>query len=60
MDRRKYWGDFLDLYVWILVIHILGAVINLGSTFALPVILKRPKTVSQAKYKFELSAGIEK
>jgi|GEM_PF-364674 len=53
-------GIILTLYVWILLIHILAAVVGLGSTFALPVIMKRPKTVSQAKFAFELSGGIEK
>ena len=51
---------WLTLYVWILLIHILGAVIGLGSSFALPVIMSRPQTVSQAKFAFQLSAGVEK
>jgi len=50
----------LTVYVWVLLVHILAAVIGLGSTFALPVIMKRPKTVSQAKFSFQLSEGIEK
>lgn len=32
----------------------------MGSTFALPIVMKRPKMVSQAKFAFQISDGIEK
>ena len=50
----------MNVYEWILLVHILGAVIGLGSTFALPVIMKSPKTVAQAQFSFQIAGGVEK
>ncbi len=50
----------MSIYIWVLLIHILAAVIGLGSAFALPIIMNRAKTVSQAKFSMTIFSGVEK
>ena len=50
----------MTLYGLILTIHIIGAVVGLGAAFALPIVMKLPKTVSQAKFSIQINHGIEK
>ncbi|WP_273833311.1 DUF2269 family protein [Guptibacillus sedimenti] len=42
------------------MIHIIAAACGLGATFALPVLMGLPKTVSQARFAKPVSTGIEK
>jgi len=49
----------MTVYSLILLIHIIAAVCGLGATFALPIIMKLPKTVSQAKFAFEINEKVE-
>jgi uncharacterized membrane protein len=46
-------------YGILVVIHLIAAVIGLGASFALPVLMSRPKTVSQAKFAHHVAKGIE-
>ncbi len=50
----------MSFYGGLLVIHIIAAVCGLGATFALPVLMGLPKTVSQAKFAHSVSKGVEK
>ncbi|WP_108670895.1 DUF2269 family protein [Peribacillus acanthi] len=50
----------MSFYSLLLVIHIIAAVCGLGATFAMPVLMSMPKTVSQAKFAMAVSVGIEK
>jgi uncharacterized membrane protein len=43
----------------LLLIHLIAAVVGLGASFALPVLMSRPKTVSQAKFAHHVAKGIE-
>lgn len=49
----------MTIYTFLLVIHIIAAVCGLGATFALPFVMKLPKTVSQAKFAFEINEKVE-
>jgi uncharacterized membrane protein len=46
-------------YGLLLLIHLIAAVVGLGASFALPVLMSRPKTVSQAKFAHSTAKGIE-
>lgn len=50
----------MSIYGFIVLIHIISAVCGLGAAFALPVLMKKPETVTQAKFAFKVNAGIEK
>ncbi|EKN67609.1 hypothetical protein BABA_12805 [Neobacillus bataviensis LMG 21833] len=50
----------MTLYSFVLLIHIVGAVVGLGSTFGMPVLMGRVKNVSQAKFALLVSQGTEK
>lgn len=50
----------MTLYSFVLVIHIIAAVVGLGATFGMPVLFGTVKTVSQAKFAHKVSIGIEK
>lgn len=50
----------MSFYGIIVFIHIIAAVCGLGATFALPVLMSRPKTVSHALFAFTVNTGIEK
>lgn len=47
-------------YTILLVVHIIAAVCGLGATFALPILMTKPKTVTQAKFALHVNEGIEK
>ncbi|MGO4888816.1 DUF2269 family protein [Anaerobacillus sp. MEB173] len=47
-------------YTVLLAVHIIAAVCGLGATFALPIIMNSPRTVTQAKFALSVSLGIEK
>ncbi|MCP8615280.1 DUF2269 family protein [Salirhabdus salicampi] len=48
------------LYMILLVIHIIAAVIGLGATFGLPVVMGLVKTKAQALFAYNVFKGIEK
>ncbi|RJR05568.1 DUF2269 family protein [Candidatus Parcubacteria bacterium] len=50
----------MSLYGLLLLIHIIAAVVGLGSTFAMPVLMSTAKTVTQAKFSHSVAGGIEK
>ncbi|AZB41830.1 DUF2269 family protein [Bacillus sp. FJAT-42376] len=50
----------MSIYGIIVLIHVIAAVCGLGATFALPILMNRPKTVSQAHFAFHVNDGIEK
>ncbi|WP_409271310.1 DUF2269 family protein [Neobacillus sp. SCS-31] len=50
----------MDLYHFLVLIHIIAAIVGIGATFALPAIAKKPKTPSQAQFTFGILDGIEK
>ncbi|MTH54998.1 DUF2269 family protein [Bacillus mangrovi] len=50
----------MSVYGGIVLIHVIAAVCGLGATFALPVLMNRPKTVVQANFAIHVNAGIEK
>ncbi|MDP4164135.1 MAG: DUF2269 domain-containing protein, partial [Bacillota bacterium] len=50
----------MSFYGFIVLLHVIAAVSGLGATFALPILMSRPKTTSQARFAFIVNAGIEK
>ncbi|WP_026559632.1 DUF2269 family protein [Bacillus sp. J37] len=50
----------MTFYSLLLVIHIVAAVVGLGASFGMPVLMSSVKTVPQAKFAFAVSKGIEK
>ena len=50
----------MTVYGIILTIHIIAAVCGLGATFALPIVMKLPRTVTQAKFALAINEKIEK
>jgi hypothetical protein len=50
----------MSIYGILLFIHVVSAVCGLGATFALPTLMKLPKTVTQAKFAFHVNKKIEK
>lgn len=50
----------MTFYSFIVVVHIIAAVAGLGATFAMPVLMSRPKTVTQAKFAHNINGAIEK
>ena len=50
----------MSFYGILLVVHIIAAVCGLGATFALPVVMGLPKTVTQAKFAHSVAKGVEK
>ncbi|WP_449536441.1 DUF2269 family protein [Ferdinandcohnia sp. Marseille-Q9671] len=50
----------MTLYGIILTLHIIAAVCGLGATFALPAVMKLPKTVTQAKFALAINEKVEK
>ncbi|TKD70017.1 DUF2269 family protein [Pseudalkalibacillus hwajinpoensis] len=50
----------MSFYGILLVVHIIAAVCGLGATFAMPVLMGLPKTVTQAKFAHTVAKGIEK
>lgn len=50
----------MTLYTFILLIHIVAAVVGLGATFGMPVLMGKVKNVSQAKFALLVSQGTEK
>lgn len=47
-------------YAILVLIHVVAAVCGLGSTFALPILMSRPKTAQQALFAFHVNEGVEK
>ncbi|MBS2967908.1 DUF2269 family protein [Metabacillus sp. KIGAM252] len=50
----------MTIYGIIVLIHVIAAVCGLGATFALPILMNRPKTAAQAHFAIHVNAGIEK
>ncbi|MDZ5473495.1 DUF2269 family protein [Bacillus sp. 31A1R] len=50
----------MSLYGSIVLIHIIAAVVGLGASFAMPLVLKGAKTASEARYSLDLNMKIEK
>lgn len=50
----------MSLYGFIILVHVIAAVSGLGTTYALPILMSKPKTVKQVEYAFIVYAGIEK
>jgi len=50
----------MTFYGLVLLIHIIAAVAGLGASFAMPLVIKYPKTVEQAKFSLLLNKHIEK
>ena len=50
----------MTFYSLLLVIHIVAAVVGLGASFGMPVLMSSVKTVPQAKFALAVSKGIEK
>ncbi len=50
----------MTFYSILLVIHIIAAVVGLGASFGMPVLMSSVKTVSQAKFALVVFKGIEK
>ncbi|MFF2445627.1 DUF2269 family protein [Neobacillus sp. NPDC058068] len=50
----------MTFYSFVLLIHIVTAVVGLGSTFGMPVLMGRVRNVSQAKFALSVSRGTEK
>lgn len=57
---RKKGGMGMSLYGVIVLVHIIAAVCSLGAVFANPAIMKKGKTVSQAKQALETAKDVEK
>jgi hypothetical protein len=53
-------GEKMTLYGFVVMIHVIAAVAGLGASFAMPVVMKLPKTVEQAKFSLNLNKHIEK
>ena len=50
----------MTFYTFLLLIHLVAAVVGLGATFGMPVLMSNVKTVSQAQFAHKVSKGIEK
>lgn len=50
----------MTFYTFLLVLHIVAAVVGLGATFAMPALMTTVRTVSQAKFALNVSEKIEK
>ncbi|WP_059173508.1 DUF2269 family protein [Bacillus sp. FJAT-27445] len=50
----------MDFYQFLVLIHVIAAIVGIGATFALPAIAKKPKTPMQAQFTFGVLDGIEK
>lgn len=50
----------MTLYSFLLLIHIVAAVVGLGASFGMPVLLSTVRTTSQALFAHKASEGIEK
>ncbi|OZM58027.1 hypothetical protein CIB95_00135 [Lottiidibacillus patelloidae] len=50
----------MSLYAIILIIHLVSAVIGLGVSFGMPIVLRLVKTTTQAKFAHEVNVGLEK
>ncbi|MBM7604365.1 hypothetical protein JOC75_002338 [Metabacillus crassostreae] len=50
----------MTFYSGLLTIHLIAAVVGLGATFGLPVLLGNVKNTSQARFAHKVSQGIEK
>jgi uncharacterized membrane protein len=50
----------MTLYSILLVIHLVAAVVGLGASFGMPVLLRMAKTTTQAKFAHRASEGLEK
>ncbi|MFY4775747.1 DUF2269 family protein [Metabacillus sp. RGM 3146] len=50
----------MSLYGFLVLIHVIAAVCGLRATFAIPILMNRPKTASQAQFAFHVNEGIEK
>jgi uncharacterized membrane protein len=53
-------SENMSIYSIILLVHIIAAVAGLGAAFALPILMKAPKTVSQAKFAIAVNEKVEK
>lgn len=54
-------GEFiLTLYGFVVLIHVLSAVVGLGASFTMPAIIKGAKTADQARFTLNLFKRIEK
>lgn len=60
MSSLKGGNRMSVFYTVLLVVHIIAAVCGLGATFAMPVLMSKPKTVTQAKFALVVHAGVEK
>lgn len=50
----------MTFYSLLLVIHLVAAVVGLGASFGMPVLMSSVKTVTQARFALAVSKGIEK
>lgn len=50
----------MTFYTVLLVVHIISAVVGLGATFGMPVLMGSVKNVNQARFAASVSHGIEK
>ncbi|MBS4174982.1 DUF2269 family protein [Bacillus sp. FJAT-49736] len=50
----------MTFYGFVLLLHIIAAVAGLGASFAMPLVMKYPKTLEQAKFSLLLNKQIEK
>lgn len=50
----------MTFYLFLLIIHLIAAVVGLGASFGMPVLMSNVKTVSQAKFTLKVAKGIEK
>ncbi|MBT2688406.1 DUF2269 family protein [Bacillus sp. ISL-47] len=49
----------MSIYSFLVLIHVVAAVVGLGASFAMPVVMKSPATAGQAKYSLNLNSKIE-
>lgn len=49
----------MTLYGTIVLIHVIAAVVGLGASFGMPVVMKGPKTASEARFALDLNHKIE-
>ncbi|MFD2445094.1 DUF2269 family protein [Bacillus sp. CGMCC 1.16607] len=49
----------MTVYGFIVLVHVIAAVVGLGSSFAMPTVLKGAKTAEQARYSIGLNKKIE-
>ncbi|RDU37019.1 DUF2269 domain-containing protein [Neobacillus piezotolerans] len=50
----------MGLYHFLVLVHVIAAIVGIGATFALPAIANKPKTPAQAQFTFGILARIEK